>query len=64
MFIDKLLRVSDSSPVWVGMLPKNVSGVIGRLYGGDFLFIPYEGEENIKISLPACSITQSVGSVG
>ena len=26
------------------------NSVIGRLYGGDFLFIPYEGEENIKIS--------------
>ena len=24
--------------------------VIGRLYGGDFLFIPYEGEQTIKIS--------------
>ena len=24
--------------------------VIGRLYGGDFLFIPYEGEQDIDIS--------------
>ena len=24
--------------------------VIGRLYGGDFMFIPYEGEQTIKIS--------------
>ena len=24
--------------------------VLGRLYGGDFLFIPYEGEQTIKIS--------------
>lgn len=24
--------------------------VIGRLYGGDFLFIPYEGEEDIDIT--------------
>ena len=26
------------------------NSVIGRLYGGDFLFIPYEGEEDIDIS--------------
>ena len=24
--------------------------VLGRLYGGDFLFIPYEGEQDIDIS--------------
>ena len=24
--------------------------VLGRLYGGDFLFIPYEGEEDIDIT--------------
>tara|TARA_R100000988_G_C3963946_1_gene147770 strand:- start:276 stop:677 length:402 start_codon:yes stop_codon:yes gene_type:complete len=26
------------------------NSVIGRLYGGDFLFIPYEGEEDIDIT--------------
>ena len=26
------------------------NAVIGRLYGGDFLFIPYEGEEDIDIT--------------
>ena len=26
------------------------NSVIGRLYGGDFLFIPYEGEEDIDIN--------------
>ena len=26
------------------------NSVIGRLYGGDFLFIPYEGEQDIDIS--------------
>ena len=24
--------------------------VLGRLYGGDFLFIPYEGEQDIDIT--------------
>ena len=26
------------------------NAVIGRIYGGDFLFIPYEGEEDIDIT--------------
>tara|TARA_Y100001938_G_C8013246_1_gene391200 strand:+ start:175 stop:576 length:402 start_codon:yes stop_codon:yes gene_type:complete len=26
------------------------NSVIGRLYGGDYLFIPYEGEEDIDIT--------------
>ena len=26
------------------------NSVIGRLYGGDFLFIPYEGEQDIDIT--------------
>ena len=29
------------------------NSVIGRLYGGDFLFIPYEGEEDIDITSSA-----------
>ena len=30
--------------------------VIGRLYGGDWLFIPYEGEQDIDISSSATSM--------
>ena len=26
------------------------NSVIGRLYGGDFLWIPYEGEEDLDIT--------------
>ena len=32
------------------------NSVIGRLYGGDFLFIPYEGEEDIDISSSATNM--------
>ena len=30
--------------------------VLGRLYGGDFLFIPYEGEEDIDITSSATNM--------
>ena len=30
--------------------------VIGRLYGGDWLFIPYEGEQDIDISSSTTSM--------
>ena len=32
------------------------NSVIGRLYGGDFLFIPYEGEEDIDITSSATNM--------
>jgi len=32
------------------------NSVIGRLYGGDWLFIPYEGEEDIDISSSGTSM--------
>jgi len=32
------------------------NSVIGRLYGGDFLFIPYEGEEDIDINSSATNM--------
>ena len=32
------------------------NSVIGRLYGGDFLFIPYEGEEDIDINSSATNL--------
>tara|TARA_R110000803_G_scaffold198927_1_gene262814 strand:+ start:332 stop:733 length:402 start_codon:yes stop_codon:yes gene_type:complete len=32
------------------------NSIIGRLYGGDWLFIPYEGEEDIDISSTGTSM--------
>ena len=40
----------SSSTAYFTVTIASGNSVIGRLYGGDFLFIPYEGEEDIDIT--------------
>jgi hypothetical protein len=40
----------SSSTAYFTVTIASGNSVIGRLYGGDFLFIPYEGEEDIDIN--------------
>jgi len=40
----------SSSTAYFTVTIASGNSVIGRLYGGDFLFIPYEGEQDIDIS--------------
>ena len=40
----------SSSTAYFTVTIASGNSVIGRLYGGDFLFIPYEGEQDIDIT--------------
>ena len=51
------IRNSGSSSTAYFTIELGASNItLGRLYGGDFLFIPYEGEEDIDITSSATNM--------